>query len=682
MQMGKYHRITGTAIALLTGFLLSVQPVSGMDIIKEGKAACVIVIPAKPLPAERFAADELRYHLNRSGATDFQIVPEPVLASRHSLPKGRIYIGRCRATADAGISPEKMRRFSGMIRQTGNRLFLVGRDEPGDVLKGLDFLGTWRKSAGTVIAVYDLLEKEFKIRWLWPGELGESIPTFRNFRLGETERVAAPKLRQSRLRLVNWGNAGWNNPDNAARFRQAQLRWLCRQRFCLEEDLSYGHGFKDYWNRFGKTHPKYFSMLPDGRRGLLPGGISGRAMLCVSNPALHHQILADHQAATAALPPSESEFAPQNVINLCENDSPALCTCPQCRAWDAPQASFATHPYWGKGVIPTLANRFPALGSNDGAGSDKEAPSLSDRMARFYLTVQAAADKIKPGMVVFGYAYANYAAPPLRVKLNERVIISFVGWPFYPFTADRMAAARKDWDGWRAAGVRLVLRPNSMLVGHNLPVFYAVRLGNEYRHAWKHGMIGSDFDSLTGQWATQGPSLYTMGRLNSRPDLTVEAILDEYYTAFGPAAAAVKDYFTHWEKVSDSMTDAHWQKVTEKLGRISFKNWLNAGNAMFPPEAMQEGRRLIKAALHAADSDIMATRRVAFLESGLTHAELTLAALTAQQKLQAQPSAVNRKAFAEALEKLRQFRRQAEADGIADMGYLFRYEKNGSGWWK
>ena len=195
MQMGKYHRITGTAIALLTGFLLSVQPVSGMDIIKEGKAACVIVIPAKPLPAERFAADELRYHLNRSGATDFQIVPEPVLASRHSLPKGRIYIGRCRATADAGISPEKMRRFSGMIRQTGNRLFLVGRDEPGDVLKGLDFLGTWRKSAGTVIAVYDLLEKEFKIRWLWPGELGESIPIFRNFRLGETERVAAPKLR-------------------------------------------------------------------------------------------------------------------------------------------------------------------------------------------------------------------------------------------------------------------------------------------------------------------------------------------------------------------------------------------------------------------------------------------------------------------------------------------------------
>lgn len=194
--MRKYHRITGMAIALLTGFQPSAQPVSGMDIIKEGKAACVIVIPAKPLPAERFAADELRYHLNRSGATDFQIVPEPVLASRHSLPKGRIYIGRCRATADAGISPEKMRRFSGMIRQTGNRLFLVGRDEPGDVLKGLDFLGTWRKSAGTVIAVYDLLEKEFKIRWLWPGELGESIPTFRNFRLGETERVAAPKLRR------------------------------------------------------------------------------------------------------------------------------------------------------------------------------------------------------------------------------------------------------------------------------------------------------------------------------------------------------------------------------------------------------------------------------------------------------------------------------------------------------
>lgn len=38
--------------------------------------------------------------------------------------------------------------------------------------------------------------------------------------------------------------------------------------------------------------------------------------------------------------------------------------------------------------------------------------------------------------------------------------------------------------------------------------------------------------------------------------------------------------------------------------------------------------------------------------------------------------------FCRSIGKLRQFRRQAEADGIADMGYLFRYEKNGSGWWK
>lgn len=184
-------------------------------------------------------------------------------------------------------------------------------------------------------------------------------------------------------------------------------------------------------------------------------------------------------------------------------------------------------------MIPTLANRFPALGSNDGAGSDKGAPSLSDRMARFYLTVQAAADKIKPGMVVFGYAYANYAAPPLRVKLNERVVISFVGWPFYPFTADRMAAAAKTGtagvlpeSAWYCARTQCLW---DIICRYSMQSGWATNIG----HAWKHGMIGSDFDSLTGQWATQGPSLYTMGRLNSRPDLTVEAILDEYYTAFG-----------------------------------------------------------------------------------------------------------------------------------------------------
>ncbi len=666
------------AVVLLFGFL-PVCPVLGMDIIKDGNATCVIVIPETPLPAERFAAEELRHHLNRAAGTAFKIVSETELAS---APGNRIYIGKCRATAAAGIKTDDMPRFSGILKLDGDQLFLAGRDEPGDVLKGLDSFGSWRKSAGTVLAVYDLLENEFGVRWLWPGELGELIPLRRNLKFDGIDRITSPKLPMSRLRSLYWGTEGWKNPAHAAKFRKEQLRWLCRQRFCLAEDLSYGHGFKTYWYRFGKTHPEYFSMLPNGHRGLLPGGIAGRAMLCVSNPALHRQILADHLKETAEMPPSASEYAPQNVINLCENDSPGLCTCPQCRAWDFPQPEFATHPYWGKGVIPTLANRFPALGSSDGSGGDGDAPSLSDRMARFYLAVQAEADKVKPGMLVFGYAYANYAAPPRKVKLNDRVIISFVGWPFYPFTPERMAAAHRDWNAWRATGARLVLRPNSMLSAHNLPLFYAFRLGNEYRHARENGMVGSDFDSLTGQWGTQGPSVYVMGRLNFHPELTVEEILDEYYSAFGAAAPAVKTYFNHWARVSNAMTDEHWNSITRKLGRIGFKNWIKAGNEMFPPEAMCEGRRLIEIAAHAATGDTMVARRVKFLQDGLTNAELTLNVLTAQQRMQSKPSATNTKAFEEAQEQLRRFRAQAETSGVADMGYLYRYEKNGSNWWK
>ena len=58
-----------------------------------------------------------------------------------------------------------------------------------------------------------------------------------------------------------------------------------------------------------------------------------------------------------------------------------------------------------------------------------------------------------------------------------------------------------------------------MLDGHNLPMIVARKLGEDFRFYARHGMIATDFDSLTGQFAAQGPNLYVLARLHDNPNL-------------------------------------------------------------------------------------------------------------------------------------------------------------------
>jgi len=160
-----------------------------------------------------------------------------------------------------------------------------------------------------------------------------------------------------------------------------------------------------------------------------------------------------------------------------------------------------------------------------------------------------------------------------------------------------------------------------MLSAHSLPFFAARKLGGELSHAYAHGMVGNTFDSLTGQWATQGPNLYVLGRFHTRPDWPVEKILDEYSDGFGPAAKAVRAYFGYWEKVSEQFSD---EKSIKKHGRLAYRKWWDLALRMYPPEAMAGGRKLLTDAHEAAQGDPVAGRRVEFLEKGLTHAKLTM----------------------------------------------------------
>jgi hypothetical protein len=445
------------------------------------------------------------------------------------------------------------------------------------------------------------------------------------------------------------------------------------------------HSFKSYWRRFGTSHPEFFNLLPDGTRRSDPtsyGGNPRNISMCVSEPALWKQIVEQWKRTRTPGDP---------CIKLGENDNPGKCTCPNCMAWDVPDpasggiAMNATTEI-GDDVVDLPGknkqslDKIPfserlALAKKAFAKKDPNwyrfLGSLSDRYAKFYLAVQKEAEKIDPQATVLGFAYSNYVSPPLQTKLNKRVVILFVPNFIFPWTAKKRAAARKRWDGWSKTGASMMLRPNWILAGHNMPLFYAQRIGEDFNHFAAHGLLATSFDSLNGQWSTQGPNLYVLARLHNEPGRCVDEILDEYYSGFGRAGNAVRNYFRHWEKVSDAVTDKSFSDACVSTGGNSWKGFFLLADKIFTPEVMKKGRELMTEAQKAAQGNPVLERRVAFLERGLRRAELTLAA---QAAFRAYKKEGDLGIFANALNELDSYRRSVDMKDTDNASYTYRFE--------
>ena len=648
-------------LVLLSVILLSnlvVSPAAALDIVQNGHAACAIVVPDQGLPVVRYAAEELQYHVKEATGASL-----PILTESQNPPKvNLIYLGACQATHEAGIHTDGLASNSFRIKLIGSNLFIVGDDSDGPVLGVLHRNST---RVGTLFGVYEFLDTYMGVRWLWPGKRGEVIPRRSDIAIARWDQTWQPPLLHSRLRDYHtagiWKD-GWNLPQVREDYLKEQSVWMRRHRFARGVSLDYGHGFEDYWKRFGESHPEYFNLLPDGTRRPDPNLWNGQprlVSLSLSEPELWKQIVKDWKSR----PKGDEPW-----LNLCLNDTATKCLCEKCLAWDVPD------PNHSAPLNKRLEMAKEAFFQGD-RHWEKHLGSLSDRCAKFYLAVQREAEKTDPDVTVIALAYQNYTLPPLETRLNERIIIHGVldvGWRsgFEDF--------RKQWEGWAATGVRLSLRPNSFLEGHNMPLIFVRQFGQCFSYAFQNSMIGTDFDSLTGQWATQGPNLYALGRMHTRGDWSIDDVLDEYYQAFGPAEAAVRQYFGHWESVSQNAAKNmdELSELAVKQGKggapgdpepFQWHHFLRAADLIFTPEVMAEGRALLDEAHEAARGDDLAEGRVAFLEKGFRNVELTLAAQSACARYKETGEI---EGYRSAISKLDEYRAEVEGDCIANMGFL------------
>ncbi|MBN2449424.1 MAG: DUF4838 domain-containing protein [Lentisphaeria bacterium] len=627
---------------LLTAILLTAGvSLPALTLIEDGRPGAVIVTADSPTRVVRYAVEELNRHLGAISGT-----PLPVLAEG-SLPPGearvRVLVGDTAQSRALGLRTADLEAESTVVKATQDTLFLIGGDR--DDLRRTPPSGD--TASGTLYAVYELLERDLGVRWLWPGANGTVIPSRGTVRVAVLERRFQPPLIQRHIRAGwrDWGDAVARlgmTPEMSADLAREYTVWTARRRLGRRATFRFGHAY-NYWLRdYGADHPDWFAMMPDGSRVTpeQPYPSLERAKLCVTNPELLDFI--------AARGMEFLEHNPETLsFSACPNDSRGYCMCPRCKALD---------PLEG---LPTQMN-YP--------GENFLYPSLSDRYVWFWNQLAQRLGDRYPGRYIGAYAYSNYNHPPLREKLSPRVIIAYVGFNY--LSADYCEQSRGDWAGWAATGCKLYLRPNLLLVGHGFPLNYARELGRDLRQCFQTGMLGTDFDSMTHHYAAQAPIFYVLTGLLWDPQRDVEDLLEEFHrAAYGPAAAPMRRY---WDRV---------EEITREIGRHRDAEADHDRDLMFhemthvfySPERIAELREMLLSASAAAAGDAAVVARIEACETALTYAEIQRDTRLAVQRYKTRGD--NLEAVTAALQRKQAFLRRHLGDWTVGLHHIYWREE-------
>ncbi|MFA6242414.1 MAG: DUF4838 domain-containing protein [Candidatus Hydrogenedentales bacterium] len=626
-----------------------------VSLVRDGEPCAAIVIADSATETTRYAASELVWHVEKATGATLPVVPE---SQASETPHTRVYLGDTETGRRFGIDTERLPREAFVMRAIGNDLFIAGHEGEGDPLSEQN------PHVGTLFGVYELVERALGARWLWPGELGTYVPRTDTVELWAANETTAPALTFRALYLSHIGGIihggtvseedarlGFS-PEVARDYGRALQTLLRRHRMGgLDAKPPSGHLFYGWWERYGKEHPEWFALREDGTRGH-PDPAYANTPMCESNEELQDFVI--------------QQWDGESTILLGPVDRPGRCTCANCRAWDGPQPAsppwFAAYHY---GADPRSEGLFGG--------------ATSDRMARFWKVIQEKAAKRNPNATVsVSFIYENeFPAPLTDVKLGKNFYGEFVQWQdphlrYFPMPEEARAWIREQWLGWRATGIRMAYRPNYLHDGYLMPHFETVQSGEFFKFAVEHGMEGAHFDSLTGQWASQGLRLYMHLRLMAKPDLALDAIRQEYLEAFGPAADAMDRYFAYWEEYATENTQAFIDCYLD-VGR-RYASYLLKAHEVFPPEVFVPAEALLEEALNATRDlpDTQFVGRVRFVALGLQHARLAvrLAAAYDGEKVLPEDRLEEGKA---ALEALVAFRKANERTFFSDLLHATAY---------
>ena len=534
-----------------------------LTLVKAGKPVSVIVTSGKPREGQALAAVELQEHIRLMSGATLPIVAEKEL--KPGMAKVLILVGQSNRVTRHGVNTKSMPPESFVIKTVPGALILAGED------------GGSRRNArnGTLWAVYDFLQDQLGCRWIWPGEQGRMVPRRATIEIGDLNIAETPEIKIRGIRLTNQPKhrSGYKKQgldrfldlgDVYEQVGEDERVWARRMRMGRSFKLSYGHAFTDWWQKYGKEHPGLFALQPDGKRRPRRKSKPDFVKMCVSNPKLWDMQL-------AALRKNAAKGARGLQVNACENDgSGGFCVCSRCRAWDA-------DPNKALAKMPQVEDGSEVDGGRDGKGELPD--SLSDRYARWYNELAKRAREVDPQSMVIAYGYSRYRAPPTKIKAIEPgVWLGYVGFNAYPRPDSYRQISADEWLGWSRLGATVFLRSNSLFYcGEGAPYVVSHQMAEDLQFQVKNGLRATDFDCLQGYWATTGPSYYVLARMLWDTDADPDAVLAEFYGAFGPMQEAVKEYYEFWETFTTKLGNTPAFFAAKRPDRMhAYPKWYSA----------------------------------------------------------------------------------------------------------
>ncbi len=455
---------------------------------------CAIVLPDTTIQAQldagQVAADELQKHIELITGVTVGIFSDDSTVQ----DKYRFYVGN----RESLNTPHSAKR-------------IVGTDQTW--FSGDDDIDT-----GSKIAVYNFIEKDFGVRWIEPGDDGIMYTPSDSLYITRGTYVWDPEFELRKIRsdakVGQW--TALTSSDITYDFRDFQrtetehdayaaevTTWKNRMGMGSYSAIQYGHAFTTWWDTYGTSHPEYFALNIYGEREPETSDVT-TVKLCVSNPAVVSQIIANWQAAGT-----------KKYVNVCQNDHTyGYCRCANCQALDhpLPGESFGDH--------------------------------LSDRYVYFTNQVAIAAKAIRSDACAVMYAYTNTLQPPRYETLEPNVVVVAV-----PYTI-KTAELQDLYEGWKDADAQTIgLRPNYPGWYQNgiFPTGFEEQMYNAFKTAYDYGdIVLADYDSLTGLWRPHGLTDYINAKLMFDPTKSYDELEDEYCSAFGNAASDVKAYYAYW----------------------------------------------------------------------------------------------------------------------------------------
>ncbi len=607
-------------------FLAVSSAFGAFTVIENGSANGKIVIPADARGVELKAAEELQVALAKSTGVTMQIVRENDAAAANTAG---YFLGRTAAAKQAGLDYDSKAPNSFKIKYSGNRLFIVGKNDAGGEVD-------MNVSAGTLFGVYRYLIRTVGFRWLWPGKTGEYVPEHKILSIDSSADCEISNQLRTRIPHDMWSPA------------VPELRQWARRVFnlCSHETMKIaggdGHIFDRYVGQYAKAHPAWFAMLPDGtRKTIAPTSV------CLSNPEFQNEMLKNWKALLDA----EKKTNPNArvMLNLQRGDVELNCVCKNCTALDGEDFRLSPRNY-------------------------RDFRNVGERYARVAVTLYDRMQQLSPGGGgVWLLAYQSSLYAPREVKLNPDFQVKLVMDVPFPRRPEYTREVRNEYLQWKKSGATLTLRPNYFQGGYCMPELWYDEFADELNFLRdKCGIVRFDLDGPPQMWSIRGINTYIACRMAAEPGTTVEELFQEYCSGFGPAAKEVAEYLRYWrnyvKRNTSMINDAH-----EKLSRMGWDffgfDYPGYVHKVYPAAELRKAVPLLEKAAKAAGGDAAAAAKVNFLRQGLENAIRTVE--TAEVFADVTSSTAERQA---AYAKLQAFRKTLPEHAV-DHGYLNRNEK-------